>query len=200
MLSAFLSGMHRHTRLSRYVDKKKMKRTIQATRPGSQGFSFTGEFPEMEGWKPVEATSHRRDYTRPDVEKSTYRAVGNEDAGRLPVVNRYGVRFGAAMVYFAVLAVLLAGVSLWAYAGNAGVSKRLAMQESRIVELENTASSTWSEITRRSSGVNIRQEASRIGLKSSRGMDVTYLEVPEDATIGPGTVSTTQDMAYVWAP
>lgn len=198
MLSAFFSGMHRHTRLSRYVDKRKMKRTVRATRPGAQGFSFTGEFPEMENWRPVEATGRRRDYTRPSVEKSTYRAVGNEDTTRLPIVNRYGVRFGAAMVYFVVLGVLLAGTAIWASAGNAGVSMRLAAQERRMEELNETSSSTLSEIARRSSGVNIRQEAGRIGLMSSHGMDVKYLEVPEDATIGPGTLSTTQDMASIW--
>lgn len=175
-----------------------MKRTIRATRPGAQGFSFTGEFPEIENWRPVEATGRRRDYTRPSVEKSTYRAVGNEDTNRLPIVNRYGVRFGAAMVYFVVLSALMAGLSIWAYAGNAGVSMRLAAQETRVKELNTTANETISEIARRSSGVNIRQEAGRIGLMSSRGMDVKFLEVPEDATIGPGTLTTTQDMANIW--
>ena len=175
-----------------------MKRTVRATRPGSQGFSFTGEFPEMENWRPVEATGHRRDYTRPSVEKSTYRAVGNEDTNRLPIVNRYGVRFGAAMVYFVVLGVLLAGTAIWVSAGNAGVSMRLASQEFRMEELNETSSVTLSEIARRSSGVNIRQEAVRMGLISSKGVNVHYLEAPADAVITLPDQTAIQSLASIW--
>lgn len=198
MLSEKFSGMHRHTRSSKYVDRKKMKRTVKASRPGTHGFSFTGEFPETEDWTPVEAKSRRRNYTQSNGDTGVYRAVSSEDTMRLPVVNRYGVRLGAALVFFVVFGVLLAGTAVLAYAENAAVSKRLAQQAARMETLSEEANATLSEIAYRSNGVNIRQEASRIGLKSSRGMSVEYLEVPVDAVIGPGAVGTVQDMANVW--
>ena len=198
MLSEKVYGMHRHTRSSKYVDRKKMKRTVKASRPGTHGFSFTGEFPETHDWMPVEATSRRRNYTRNNGDTNGYRAVSSEDTTRLPVVNRYGVRVGAALVFFVVLGVLLAGTLVMAYAENAAVSKRLAQQTARIETLSEEANTTLSEIANRSNGVNIRQEASRIGLRSSRGMSVEYLDVPVNAVIGPGAVGTVQDLASVW--
>ena len=198
MLSAMFTGMHRHTRSSKYMDRKAMKRTVKANRPGSHGFSFTGEFTDAAEWAPVEAIGRRRCYMKATGENSAVDAVMNDSVERLPIVNRYGVRLGAALVFFVVFGVLLAGTAVMAYAQNTGVAKRLAQQAARMETLNENAATLQSEIAFRSNGVNIRQEAVRIGLKSSRGTDVVYVDVPADAVLSLGAYGTAQDMASVF--
>lgn len=196
MLSALFTGMHRHTRSSKYVDRKAMKRTVKANRPGNQGFSFTGEFPEMADWTPVEAQGRRRSYTRPAGHVNAVHVVGHEDVERMPVVNRYGVRLGAALVFFVVLGSLLAGTALLVNADNAGVAKRLSQQEVRVAYLQEESATINSEISFRSNGLNVRQEAMRIGLRSSENMQVIYLDVPSNAVYSRDTYAA-QNMASI---
>lgn len=197
MLSAYMHGMHRHTRPSAYADKKQQRRSAQSTsRPGAYGFSFSGEFPEAPSAMPVEAAGRRRHYTAPSGQTGSYQAVGSQGTMRLPAINRYGVRLGPAIVLFVFFAALLAGLVVWQYAGNTRLSKLISEQEQRMVNLGAEADQTLSEISVQSSGVNIRQEATRIGLKSSRGVTVEYLNVPKDAVFGPGAGGV-QDMASV---
>lgn len=198
MLSAFSGGMHRHTRPAAYADKKQRKRAVKASRPGSYGFSFTGEFPEAPGFQPVEATERRRRYAVANGQTSSYQAVGSSDTVRIPTFNRYGVRLGAGAAMLIVLAVLLAGFVVYQYAENTRVAKMLSEQVTRMDTLAAEANTTLNAITLQSMGVNIRQEATRIGLRSSRGVEVEYLDVPADAVFGPGAVNNTQDMASVW--
>ncbi len=196
MLSALFSGMHCHTRSSKYVDRKKMKRTVKANRPGSNGFSFTGEFPEVQDWTPVEALGRRRSYTS-RMDDGIAEVVKTESVERLPVVNRYGVRRGTALVALVVFAVMLASMGLMAYADNISVSKRLDQQTKHMGDLTETTKNLQGDIASRSNGVNIRQEAMRIGMKKSQGMDVVYLYVPSDAVLDPGVFGMTQDMASI---
>ena len=55
-----------------------------------------------------------------------------------------------------------------------------------------------SEIASRSSGVNVRQEALRIGLKRSTGAANAYVDVPSDAVIDPATYGLMRDTASVF--
>lgn len=196
MLSARSNGMHRHTRPAAYADKKMKRRAVKAGRPGSYGFSFTGEFPETPGWTPVEATERRRRYAVPNGQTGSYRAVGSEGTMRIPVINRYGVRLGPAVIVLVLLAALLAGFIVWQCSENSRMSKLLSDQLIRLDSLTAEANTTLNEISVQSSGVNIRQEATRIGLMNSHGVVVEYLDVPEDAVFAPG-VGGTQDLASV---
>lgn len=197
MLSARSTGMHRHTRPAAYADKKMKRRAVKASRPGSYGFSFTGDFPEMPGWQPVEATERRRRYAVASGQTGSYRAVGSDGTMRMPIINRYGVRLGPAVIALVLLAALLAGFIVWQFSENTRVSKLLSEQTARMDSLAIEAYTTLNEITVQSSGVNIRQEATRIGLMSSRGVVVEYLDVPADAVFSPGAAGGTQDLASV---
>lgn len=197
MLSAHSTGMHRHTRPAAYADKKMKRRAVKASRPGSYGFSFTGEFPEMPDWQPVEATERRRRYAVANGQTGSYQAVGSDGTMRMPAINRYGVRLGPAVAMLVVLAVLLAGFIVFQYAENTRMAKLLSEQVTRMDALAVEANTTLNEITLQSNGVNIRQEAMRIGLVNSRGVAVEYLDVPEDAVFAPGT-NGTQNLASVW--
>lgn len=198
MVSAHFSGMHRHTRPAAYADKRMKRRPVKSSRPGAYGFSFTGEFPEAGSWQPVEATERRRRYAVPSGQTGSYRAVGSEGAMRIPVINRYGIRLGPAMIILFMVAVLLAGVIVWQVSENSRMSKMLSAQLERMDSLAVETNTTLNEITIQSSGVNIRQEATRIGLMNSRGVVTEYLEVPEDALFAPGTASSSADLASVW--
>ncbi|MGN0794084.1 MAG: hypothetical protein ACI4MG_06365 [Aristaeellaceae bacterium] len=198
MLSAQLMGMHRHTRPAAYADKKMKRRAVNASRPGAYGFSFTGEFPEMSDWQPVEATDRRRRYAMPNGQTGSYQALGRESAAPMRAVNRYGICLRPAIVMLTVLALLLSGLVVYQYAENARIAKLLSEQTQRMDKLAVEANTTLSDIAAQSNGVNIRQEATRIGLKSSRGVAVEYLSVPEDAMFGPGISSGTQDLANIW--
>lgn len=198
MLSALFSGMHRYTRVAEYANRKKMKQTVRANRPGSVDFSFTGEFPEAEDWTPVEAIGRRRSYTQPAYATGIDDAVGTEDVGRQSIFSEHGVRLGAAVAMLMVLAVSLCLIWVSAYAQNAAVAKRLSQQEVRMETLTEEAAILRGEIATRSSGVNVRQEAIRIGLKSANGISAEYVQVPSDAVIDPSSYGLRRDMASVF--
>ena len=198
MLSRGFNRMHRHTRSAQYADRKGMQRDVRANRPGAHGFSFTGDFPEAEDWQPVEAATHRRRYSEPSGNTGAYRVVDDAVTDRLPVVNRYGIRLGPALVLLVVLASLLGSITVMAYSGNSSVTKRLAEQEERMIVLNNEVGLIQGEISYRSNGVNVRQEASRIGLVSSKDVAVEYISVPANAVYGLGTAVGAQDMASIW--
>ncbi|MBR3763848.1 MAG: hypothetical protein IKK57_04755 [Clostridia bacterium] len=197
MLGARFSGMHRYTRSSRYVSRKKMKQQVRANRPGNQGFTFTGEYPEAESWQPVEIGRRSRSYMTPGDEIHMSAVVDGTLTERLPVVSSRGVRLGPAIAALLVLVALLAWIWMGAYTVNAGISARLSQQTVRMASLDNTAASLESEIALRCSGVNVRQEAARIGLKSSRGMTSQYVSVPEGAVINPANYGVRQDTASI---
>jgi hypothetical protein len=97
-----------------------------------------------------------------------------------------------------VLAAVLGGAWVMAHADNAGVAKRLAQQETRMQTLEMQTTTLRSEIASRSSGVNVRQEAVRIGLRNSRGTQSAYVDVPDAATIDPANFGLQRDTASVF--
>ena len=198
MLSEMFSGMRRYKRVARFVDRKKMKQTVKATRIGRQSISFTGDFPVAGDWTPVETFGCRRSYMQPAREKGMERAIGTEDVGRLSIFSEHGVRLGAAVAMLVVLAAVLGGAWVMAHADNAGVAKRLAQQETRMQTLEMQTTTLRSEIASRSSGVNVRQEAVRIGLRNSSGAQSAYVDGPDAATIDPANFGLQRDTASVF--
>ena len=69
MLSAIFSGMHRHTRPAAYADKRMQQHHTGSYRPGSQGFSFTGEFPDELTGQPVDVSGQRRRYAASEPDR-----------------------------------------------------------------------------------------------------------------------------------
>ncbi len=198
MPGRFSMGMQRYTRLSDYIDRKKMNRTKRANRPGNQGFTFTGDFPEAHDWQPVEAQRFRRSYTDPSGDGGVSDVVAAQVEERLPLVSRYGVRTGLAVTVLAVFAALLCALWVGAYSVNAGLSRQLAQQEVRVETLTQSGVQLRSEIAVASSEVNVRQEAVRIGLRSSHGMAWEYVSVPTNAVIDPASYGLRQNTASIF--
>lgn len=185
MLSMYLSGMRRYKRSSRFVDRKKMKQTVRASRPGNRGFSFTGEYPEADSYKVLEPQGMRRHYTQPSSEPVIHATVGSSVTNRVPVISKHGVHWGVALALLTLWVMLLSGVLVYAYSNNSGVSKRLSQQTVRMATLTNDTAALQGAIANRSSGVNVRQEAVRLGLVNSQGMEQRYVSVPEAAVFNP---------------
>lgn len=197
MMSAIFSGMHRHTRPAAYADKRGAQHS-GSFRPGAQGFTFTGEFPDVLSTRPVDATGQRRRYAAGAGVQGTYQPVGEMDTGRLPAVSRYGVKLVPALALLVITAALMACGVLMVRAEGTKTAKLIAAQESQIQALSQEAGETVNAIALHSNDVNIRQEARRMGMINARSSTVEYLSVPEDAVIGPGTVNGTEDLASVW--
>ncbi|MBQ8201683.1 MAG: hypothetical protein IJZ74_07950 [Clostridia bacterium] len=198
MLNARINRVHRHTRPAAYLDQTRQARQQRSQRPGAHGFSFTGEFPEMMDAQPVVATERRRNYAAAGTDTGAYRAMGNMDAMRLPVFNRYGVQLRTALVMLFVFAAVLGGVWLGAVAEMSSVSKHISAQQLRIDELAVESAKTEKDIAAKSNDVSIRQEAVRLGLISSKGVGVIYLTAPETAVITPAAATTAQSLATIW--
>ena len=196
-MSAIFSGMHRHTRPAAYADRRGAQHS-GSFRPGAQGFTFTGDFPDVLSTRSVDATGQRRRYAAGAGVQGTYQPVGEMDTGRLPVVSRYGVKLVPALAMLVVMAALMACGVLMVRAEGTKTAKLITAQENQIQTLSREAGDTVNAIALHSNDVNIRQEARRMGMINARSNTVFYLDVPENAVIGPGSVNDAEDLAAVW--
>ncbi len=194
MLKARSTRVHRHTKPSAYMDRSRQARQQRAQRPGSSGFSFTGEFPEVMDPTPVEAAQRRRNYIGDAVDTGAYRAVGSEDAARVSAFSRYGVQGRTAVILGALLLVVMCSALLLSCGQSAAVAKRNSDHLARIEQLEKANSDVERQIAKKASDVtiSIRQRAVLIGLVDSRGVDVTYLTAPETPDIAPAANAAVQ--------
>ncbi len=192
MLKARSTRVHRHTRPSAYMDQSRQARQQRAQRPGSSGFSFTGEFPEVIDPTPVEAPSRRRQYTASAVDTGAYQAVGGADTERMPVVSRYGVQFRTAVVMCFAFFVLLGGIWLMDNAETTAAAKRVSMQQQRIQDLSAANADAEKKIAEKADDISIRREAVRLGLINSKGVSVIYLTAPETPDITPAHAASAQ--------
>ena len=184
MTTLMRNRLRRQTKPADYVTKNRQADAMSWGRPGSRGFSFTGEFPEMPDQQPVEAPSRRREYTA-DRCTGSYQAVGREDTQRMRSINRYGVQCMTALGMFVVLAVVLGGFLCARLDARGQVMNAIHSREEYIAELTTRCSETRSRIQTRSNDVNIRLQALQMGLISSRGVEVQYLEGCGDHHEGP---------------
>lgn len=193
MMNACFPRVHRHTRPAAYMDRSRQARQARAQRPGASGFSFTGEFPEVEyASTPVEAASRRRQYTSASADTGAYRALGDMDAVRTPAITRYGVQLHTALVMIFALLVVLGCVWVNGMAETSAVSKHISQQQTRIEELTIANADAKGQIAARCNDVSIRKEAVRLGLISSKGVDVIYLTAPDNAIITPANTTAAQ--------
>ena len=189
--------MRRHTRPAGYISKSRQSEAMAWGRPGSRAFSFTGEFPEMADQQPVEATGRRRNYTA-SHNTGSYHAVRQDETRRMPVINKYGVHFVTALAMLAVVAVVLGSFFFAKMDERGKVLDAINGREERISELTVMCGETRNAIQSQSNDVNIRQEAVRMGLISSKGVAVQYLEGPRDAVITLKDQTVIQSFASIW--
>ena len=191
------SRMRRHTRPAGFISKSRKAEAMAFSRPGGRSFSFTGEFPDMMDPQPVEATGRHRNYTTGHYTGS-YHAVRHEDTARTPAVCKHGVQIMPALVLFVALVVCLGSVMLSQMAQRDKVQTAINYKQDRIATLSGECANTERAIASQSNDVNIRQEAVRMGLISSKGVNVQYLEAPQDAVITLADQSVIQSLASIW--
>lgn len=197
MTTPMRNRMRRHTRPADFVSKSRQAEAMSYGRPGGRSFSFTGEFPDMADQQPVEATSRRRNYTSGN-HTGSYHAIHQDDTARMPAVNKYGVRFLPAMAIFAVIVICMAVVLCGQMDERQKVKNSISAKQNRIEVLKVECANTEAAIASQSNDVNIRQEAVRMGLISSKGVDVEYLEAPQDAVITLADQSGILSLASIW--
>ncbi len=147
--------------------------------------------------QPVEATGPRRNYTA-SHNTGSYHAVRQDETRRMPVINKYGVHFVTALAMLAVVAVVLGSFFFAKMDERGKVLDAINGREERISELTVMCGETRNAIQSQSNDVNIRQEAVRMGLISSKGVAVQYLEGPRDAVITLKDQTVIQSFASIW--
>lgn len=197
MTTPMRNRMRRHTRPADFVSKSRQAEAMSYGRPGGRSFSFTGEFPDVADQQPVEATSRRRNYTSGN-HTGSYHAIRQDDTARMPAVNKYGVRFLPAMAVFVAVLICMAVVMYGQMNDRQKVMESIRAKQDRIEVLKVECAKTEAAIAAQSNDVNIRQEAVRMGLISSKGVNVEYLEVPQDAVITLADQSGAQSFASIW--
>ncbi|MBQ3156041.1 MAG: hypothetical protein IJB81_03820 [Clostridia bacterium] len=197
MTTPMRNRMRRHTRPAGYVSKSCQAEAMAFSRPGSRSFSFTGEFPDMADQQPVEARSRRRSYTSAS-QTGSYHAVGQEDTARMPAVNKHGVLFLPAVAMLCALVLGLGSVLLTQLGERGRVQTAINQKNDRISVLSVECGRTEANIRSQSNDVNIRQEAVRMGLISSKGVAVQYLDAPQDAVISMSDQTAVQSLASIW--
>ena len=197
MTTPMRNRMRRHTRPADYVSKSCQAEAMSWGRPGSRSFSFTGEFPDMMDQQPVEATGRRRSYTA-SSNTGSYHAIRQDETRRMPAINKHGVHFVTALTMLAVVCIILGSVLLVQFDQRSKIMNAINGKQDRISELTVACNITRNSISSQSNDVNIRQEAVRMGLISSRGVDVEYLEGPTDAVITLKDQSVIQSLASIW--
>ncbi len=197
MTTPMRNRMRRQTRPAKYMSRSCQAESASWGRPGGRSFSFTGEFPEMYDTQPVEVKSRRRTYTAPG-NTGIYQAVRQDDTHRMPVINKHGVHVVTAVAMFALLFAVLSGIVGTQLAQRSEVLNAISVKEDRISVLSSECNSTRSAIAAQSNDMNIRQEAVRMGLISSKGVAVEYLEGPKDAVITLKDQNVLQSLAAIW--
>ena len=197
MTTPMRNHMRRHTRPADFVSKSRQAEAMAFCRPGGRSFSFTGEFPDMQDTQPVEASSRRRSYVS-GSSTGAYHAVRHDDAARMPAVNKYGVHVVPAVAVFMIAAIFLFTLFATKLDERAKVQASIAAKQDRISVLQVECAQTETSIAAQSNDVNIRQEAVRMGLISSKGVAVHYLQAPQDAVITTADQAVVQSLASIW--
>lgn len=197
MTTPLRNRMRRHTRPADFVSKARRDEALSFCRPGGRSFSFTGEFPDMADAQPVEARERRRSYTTAHSTGS-YSAIRRDDARRMPAINKHGVRLMPALVMLMALFAVLGSVLLMQMDRLGQVQRAIDRKQDRITVLTAECAQTERDIASQSNDVNIRQEAVRLGLISSKGVAVEYLEVPADAVISMPESTVIASLAAIW--
>lgn len=197
MTTPMRNRMRRSTRPADYISKSRQAEAAKWGRPGGCTFSFTGEFPDMADSQPVEAAGRRRNYME-NRHTGSYHAIRQDDARRMPVINKHGVHVVTAMVLLMVMALGLGSVLLVQMGRRQEVRATIGYKQDRITVLTTECYQTERAIAAQSNDVNIRQEAVRMGLISSKGVNVHYLEAPADAVITLPDQTAIQSLASIW--
>jgi hypothetical protein len=189
--------MRRHTRPADFISKSRQAEARACRRPGGRSFTFTGEFPDMQDLQPVEASSRRRNYTS-GTNTGAYHAIRQDDTARMPAINKYGVHVVPAMAALLVVVIFLCSIFAVQLDERAKIKNAIAAKQDRIGVLQVECGRTETAIAAQSNDVNIRQEAVRMGLISSKGVNVTYLEAPQDAVITTADQAVVAALASIW--
>lgn len=196
MTTPMRNRMRRCTRPADYVSKARHAEALAAGRPGGCTFSFTGDFPDAYDPQPVEASARHRSYTAAG-HTGGYHAVRQDDARRMPVINKHGVHGMTALAMLVVMVLLLGGVLLVQMGQRSDILNAIERKNDRVLTLSSECIRVRNDIAAQSNDMNIRKQAVLLGLISSRGVDVEYLSAPDNAVILPDS-TTISSLASIW--
>ena len=198
MMNRLRYGIRRYKRLAKFANGKKMRQTVRASRPGTFEFGFRGDFPEMNDRMAVETTDDRRQYTDAQRGRKLNHSIDGEVRENARCFSDLGIRRNVAVALLV----------LWAFALGMGLivvnsiasssAKRVSQQVERMELLATEYVTLQGSIASRSSGVNVRQEAGRLGLITPQSADQKYVSVPDAAVINPDTYGLRLDMASIF--
>ena len=197
MTTPMRNRMRRSTRPADYVSKARHAEAMAAGRPGGCTFSFTGDFPDAYDPQPVEASSRHRSYT---VSSHTggYHAVRQDDARRMPVINKHGVHGMTALAMLVAMVLVLGGILLGQMGQRSDMLNAIERKNDRVLTLSGECIRVRNDIAAQSNDMNIRKQAVLLGLISSRGVDVEYLSAPANAVITLPESTAISSLASIW--
>lgn len=197
MTTPMRNRMRRSTRPADYVSKARHAESVAAGRPGGCTFSFNGDFPDAYDPQPVEASSRRRNYTA-GGQSGGYHAVRQDDAQRMPVINKHGVQGMTALAMLVVMMLVLGGILLGQMGQRSDIVNAINRKNDRVLTLAAECSRVKTNIAAQSNDMNIRKQAVLLGLISSRGVNVEYLAAPTDAVITLPESTGISSLASIW--
>jgi len=197
MTTPMRNRMRRSTRPADYVSKSRQAESMAWGRPGGCTFSFSGEFPDAYDPQPVEAAGRRRNYTSGN-HTGGYHAIRQDDARRMPAINKHGVHGMTALAMLAAAVLFLGGILLVQLDARRDVQNEIARKNDRVLTLASECWKVETAIAAQSNDMNIRQEAVRMGLISSKGVAVEYLQAPAGAVITLPEQTAIQSLASIW--
>lgn len=198
MTTPMRNRMRRSTRPAKFVSRAHQAESMAWGRPGNSSFSFSGEFPTMGDQQPVEACSGHRVYTNSRM-TGGYRPVRSDEMNHMPNINRHGVHYTTGLAMLAVLVLILGGILLARFNLRSQVLVSITDHQVTIAKQETERKGVQEQIDNRANDVSIRKEALRIGMISSRGVEVEYLEAPVDAVITQKDQTAIQALASIWS-
>lgn len=127
-------------------------------------------------------------------------AVGSHDTGCVPAISRDGVSGSMACVLLVCLIFSLGVAYLVGRSQVIEAGKRVSSMESRIEDITQMNEELETQLAASASEVNVGYEAVQLGMISARGVDVIYLNAPDDADItlaGAGTSLSGEHLATI---
>lgn len=198
MMNRLRYGIRRYKRLAKFANRKKMEQTVRASRPGTFEFGFRGDFPEMADRMAVETTADRRQYTNVKKGHKLNHSVDGQMRENAPPFSDIGVHRNVAILLLVAWAFVLGAVLIVVNSSASNSAKLVSYQVERMEMLTTEYITLQGSIASRSSGVNVRQEAGRLGLISPQNSEQKYVSVPDAAVINPDVQGLRLDMASIF--
>jgi len=193
MMYPLFSPERAHTRPSRFASKRRVAAHRSAQRR-DEVMSFSVDF--LPGWSDERGSAapvyvaQRRERTNAYPAVPVQQPVGDFDTARIRPVSAEGMRASTAVLLLAIMLFSL-GVTWLTYRSRMiEVGKDISSDVARATALQQQAADLELEIAESTTDVSIAEMARDMGMRSSKGVDVVYLNAPENAVCIPANDGT----------